>query len=90
MTTCLRHADELAVVVGDQRIVVLKLDEPETPPLLLTDSAATIWESVDGSRDADGIVAHVAEQFGVEDTEIREHVLGFLDELLALDLLVTA
>ncbi len=90
MSTHLRHADELAVVVGDQRIVVLELDQPEKPPVVFTDSAAAIWEAVDGTRDTDGVVAHVAHQFGVEASEIRDHVHGFLQELLALNLLVTA
>ena len=90
MTTTLRHADELAVVVGNHRVVVLDLDHLDDPPVILTDSAAAIWEAIDGRLDDEGVVARVARGFGLQASEIRDQVLAFLQQLLALHLIVTA
>jgi hypothetical protein len=83
-----RHKDEVAVVAGENRVVVLDLDRLDQAPVVLTDSAAVIWQLVDGRRGDDAVVREVAEWFEVSEDEVRHHVLGYLEELAARDLLV--
>jgi Coenzyme PQQ synthesis protein D (PqqD) len=82
-----RHADELAEVVTDGRVALLDLTRLNEPPVVLTHSAAAIWDAVDGRRDEDAVVTRVAEGFDVPAAEIREHVSAFLEDLASCHLL---
>lgn len=84
------HASELAEVVGEHRVVVVDLDHVDDPPVILTDSAAAIWQAVDGAHDDEGVVRVVADEYGVDPTEIRQQVVGFLRQLFTRHLIVPA
>lgn len=90
MSAIWRHKDEIAVVSSDNRAVVLDLDRLDLLPVVLTDTAAAIWEAVDGERGAEAVVSRVADEFEVNAEEVRAQVLAFLDDLAARDLIVRA
>jgi len=83
-----RHKEEIAVVSGDNRAVVLDLDRLDLLPVVLTDTAAAIWQAVDGERDDEAVIAQVAEEFEIDADEVREQILAFLEDLAARDLIV--
>ncbi|MCX6399616.1 MAG: PqqD family protein [Propionibacteriales bacterium] len=73
---------------SDQRVALLDLDHLDRPAVILEDSAAAIWEAVDGERSETDVVATVADQFGLDPRSITVDVHELLDDLLARELLV--
>lgn len=61
---------------------------PEGPPMVLTDSAALIWEQVQMGDRASDIAGRVADAAGVPVEDIIDDVESFLDELVAHGVLV--
>ena len=90
MTAIWRHKDEIAVVSSQGRAVVLDLDRLDLLPVVLTDTAAAIWEAVDGECGDEAVVSRVADEFGVDADEVRAQILAFLVDLAARDLIVRA
>ncbi|HEX3932686.1 MAG TPA: PqqD family protein [Nocardioides sp.] len=68
------------------RAVVLDLSHPERPPYVFEDSAARIWECLDGERTEAEVADHLAEEFEVEAGALAADVRGFLGELERLGL----
>jgi hypothetical protein len=80
--------EHVAWVAGEHRVAVLDLSAPGQLPVVLTDSSAEIWAALDGERDEDGIVMHVADLFEVNEDAIREQVRAFLGDLASRQLIV--
>jgi pyrroloquinoline quinone biosynthesis protein D len=80
------HSTDIALVSEPDRVAVLRLSRLNDPPVVLTGTAAAIWEAVDGSRDDEGVVACVAERYAVPVDEIRNAVLTFLRHLASCQL----
>jgi hypothetical protein len=81
------HSSDVAYVEEEDRVVLVDLTRPADPPQIFNGSAATIWLAVDGQRDEDAVVAHVAQAYGVEGVEVAVEVRTFLGELDARGLL---
>lgn len=66
------------------RIAVLDLAEVGAVPFVLEGSAAAIWTAVSerGDDGVEGVVAAVAERFGIEPGSVRADVTSFLAELV--------
>ena len=63
------------------------LGRPDEPPVVLTGTAAAIWDAVDGARDDEAVASSVADLYGVPVDEIRHEVLTFLQHLASCRLL---
>ena len=85
-----RHSDRVAHVESPGRVALASLSDLAVPPMLLTDTAAAIWMLLDGSRDLEAVVTALAEAFEVEESDIRDEVIAFVDDLAARDLIVLA
>jgi hypothetical protein len=81
------HAPDVAYVEEEDRVVLVDLRHPADPPQILNGSAATIWLAIDGQRDDEAVIDHVAEAYGVERVEVAEQVRSFLADLDARGLL---
>ena len=90
MTAIWRHKAEIAVVSSQGRAVVLDLDRLDLLPIVLTVTAAAIWQAVDGERGDEAVVSRVADEFEVDADEVRAQILAVLDDLAARDLIVRA
>lgn len=86
--TIWRYKAELAVVSSENRVAILDLDRLDQLPVVLTGSAALIWGLLDGRRDDATVARDVAEAFAVDEAEVRSHVLDYLQDLAARDLIV--
>ena len=84
------HSTDIALVSDMDRVAVLHLSRLDEPPVVLTGTAAAIWDAVDGSRDDEGVVARVAERYDVPVGEIRHSVLTFLRHLASCQLVSRA
>jgi hypothetical protein len=86
-----RRAAHLAVVERDEHVLVLDLSRLDDPrPRRFDGTALAIWRAIDGVRDRDGIVATVAEAYGVEEAGVGADIDAFLDELERLGLIDSA
>ena len=86
--TVWRHRDDVAWTPGNDRVVVLDLRRPNEPgPMALEGTAGTIWQSIDGVRTVEQVVAAVAESYGLEAHQVERDVAAFVDELVGRDLL---
>ena len=85
-----RHVDNVALVSDVDRVAVVALSQLEEPPVILTGTAAIIWEAVDGARDDEAIAARVAAVYEVPVDEIRDDVMTFLRHLATCQLLSRA
>lgn len=81
------HSPDVAYVEEEDRVVLIELTRPADPPQILNGSAAAIWLAVDGQRDEDAVIDHVAHAYGVEGVEVAADVRTFLAELDARGLL---
>lgn len=82
---------DVALVRNDETgdVTVLSLGDTECKPLVLSGTAAVIWDELDGVRSLRLIVQELAAEFGLDEPVIREHVLTFVTQLLAIELLQT-
>jgi hypothetical protein len=80
--------EDVAWVAGDERVAVLHLTDAGQLPVVLTGPSAEIWAAVDGVRDEEAIVTHVARLFEVNEEAIREQVRAFLGDLATRKLIV--
>jgi hypothetical protein len=78
----------LAVVDGDERVVVLDLDRPADPPVVLVDSARAIWDAVPEARTVSEVVASVAGRYAEDVAVVAPSVRTFLADLVVRGLLV--
>lgn len=81
----MRPKEELAVVLGEDRVVLQDLERLTDPPLVLEGTAAEIWRLLDG-RSVDDIVAALVVVHGEPAAVIAPGVLAFLEDLAARDL----
>lgn len=73
----------VAVLHDAERVTVLRMDSAEPIPVALGGSARVIWDSINGGRGIEEVVARVAERFSVEPEVIRPDVEQFLAELMS-------
>lgn len=76
-----RRAHPLAEVDRSDRIVVLRLDDPDGTPHVLRDTAASIWDEIDGERTPEDICAALAESYATPMSVLRADVLAYLEML---------
>lgn len=84
-----RISETTAFVVSNaDRVVVFNLDRPQTQPLALLGTGATIWNGLIGAdddlrpwRDEQELLAELANAYGVTPAEISADVLGFLRQM---------
>jgi Coenzyme PQQ synthesis protein D (PqqD) len=86
-TTPWRHAEEISLVEGVDRVAIVTLTRLEDRPLVLTGTAASIWAAVDGARDDDAVASEVAARYDVPVEQIRTDVLTFLQHLASCQLI---
>lgn len=80
----------LAVVRGDRRTVVLDLDRPAEPPVVLADSGRAIWDAVAERSSVADVVGAVADGYGEDAAVVGPPVRSFLAELVERGLLVVS
>lgn len=83
-----KHADGLAVVEGDQRVVTLDLTHPDRPPLGMPGAAADVWRAIDGRRTGAEVVAEIATLWGTTAHRIHDDIDRLLDRLAEAGLVV--
>ena len=89
MTRGWRIGPEVAWVDSEpDRVAVLDLDRLDQPAVVLTETSAAIWLSIDGASTDEQIVTQVAAAYGVNPDDIREQVLAFLGDLEQRHLIV--
>ena len=89
MTRGWRIGPEVAWVDSEpDRVAVLDLDRLDQPAVVLTETSAAIWLSIDGASTDEQIVTQVAAAYGVNPDDIREQVLAFLKDLEQRHLIV--
>jgi len=71
---------------GEDAVYVSTL--PDGPPMVLHTTAALIFLAAAGGGTLDEVVARVAEESGQPGQEIRDDVVGFVEELVQLGLVV--
>lgn len=82
MTTPWRHHQNVARVDSENRAVLLNLDRPDQPPVILDGVARLIFDAVDGTRDTDEVIAVLQEQFPHAhriDEDVRACLESFAD-----------
>jgi phage shock protein PspC (stress-responsive transcriptional regulator) len=79
VTEVFRRAPDVAWVDRGDRVIALRLADLSLEPLALEHSAADVWRTVaDDGTELTGVVAEVAELYGVEPTVVRADVSAFL------------
>jgi hypothetical protein len=78
----------LAVVEGEERVVILDLDRQADPPAVLVDSGRAIWAALSEARTVTDVVASVADRYGQDVGVVGPSVRSFLAEMLERGLLV--
>lgn len=81
-----RLSKDVAVVGEGDRIVVLDLTRLDRPPMALEGTAARIWQAIDGERDQEQVIAHLAGAYGTTSEQIAGDVRIFLGQLVDLSL----
>jgi len=80
--TALHKSANLAEVVSPDRTVVLRLERPADPPVILAGAAHAVWNLVDGA-----VTLRELEE-GFAEVASPEEVRAVADELVAAGLLV--
>jgi hypothetical protein len=77
-----RRSPDVAVVGGDNRVVVLGLADPATArPLVLEGPAASVWHALGAPGTTAEVVERVAADFGLPATEVEADVSAFIEDL---------
>jgi len=76
-----QRGEHVAYVCSEDRVVLVDLDQSPDTPQILSESAAAVWQAIDGARDTAGIVDVVAASYGLEPEVIAPDVIGFLHTL---------
>jgi hypothetical protein len=76
----LRRADRTAWQTFDSRVVVL--DIPSRTMLGLNETAAHVWQQLDGERDLDSIAQMLADNNGLLPARVCRDVIAFAEALL--------
>ncbi|ADU47695.1 PqqD family protein [Intrasporangium calvum] len=79
-------APDVGRVDADELTYVARL--PEGPALVLADSAAVIWAEASEGGSLEQVVERVADAFGLAPAAIEQDVAAFVEQLVALGLLV--
>jgi Coenzyme PQQ synthesis protein D (PqqD) len=82
------RSDDVAVVGSGHRVVVLDLNRLDRSPTAFVGTAARIWQAIDGERDEEHLVGHLADQFDTTPEQIAGDVRAFLAQLLTLGLII--
>ena len=67
---------------------MLDLEAPESGPLVLEDSAAVIWDCVDGESTISQVCAEVAAYYEVPVADVEGAVSDFVQDMAERNLLV--
>lgn len=89
MSAVVRHADDLAWVDDDERVVVVRLADPAADPLVLAGSAAVVWRAIgDGpGRRSEEVVAEVAAAYDLDPDVVADDVRSLLHDALGWGIL---
>lgn len=81
--------EALALVRDEQGgdLTVLSLTDTECKPLVLSGTAAVIWDELDGQRPLREVVRELAADYELDELVIGEQVLAFVAQLLDARLL---
>lgn len=81
--------ETLALVRDDQSgdVTLLSLTDTACKPLVLSGTAAVIWDELDGRRSLRTVVRELATDYELEERVIGEQVLAFVAQLLDAGLL---
>lgn len=81
--------EALALVRDDESgdVTVLSLTDTDCKPLVLSGTAAVIWDELDGQRSLRLIVRELADDYELDEQVIGEQVLTFVAQLLDARLL---
>jgi hypothetical protein len=80
--------EHVAEVAGPGRVVLLDLEAPQGGPLVLEDSAAVVWDCLDGEHTVAQVCAEVAAYYEVPVGEVEVAVRDFVADMAARSLLV--
>jgi hypothetical protein len=78
---------ELAVVASEDRVVVLDLDHPDRPPIVLEGTARAIWSAIADGRTTAEINDAVAHAYGVAPERTFADVDAFLADMLIAEII---
>ncbi|PPF43608.1 hypothetical protein C5B85_12985 [Pseudoclavibacter sp. AY1F1] len=81
--------ESLALVRDEESgdLTLLSLTDTDCKPLVLTGTAAVIWDELDGERSLRLVVSALASEYGLDELVIGEQVLTFVTQLLDARLL---
>lgn len=88
MTSTVVRSDLVAAVDSGDRVVVLRLHAPAEAPLVLEGSAALVWRVLVDPLTTSQLVDDIAQTTGVEPAIVGGDVCTFIDELVALGVLL--
>lgn len=83
-----RHSPNVAWVEDGDRVVVLRLDDLASRPLMFDAAAAEIWLSLGDGSTVDEVSKQLAERFEIALDVIRRDVATLVAEVMALGALV--
>lgn len=86
----IRHADEVAWVASPDRVVVLRLADLASEPVMLTGTAAVIWELLAEPTAVESLLDSLGDGYDVEVGEIEASVTRFVSSCLETGLLEEA
>ncbi len=72
---------DVAVVAGEDRVVVLALTPIDSVPLELTGAGLAIWRQIDGRRRTSDIVSEICRLFDAGRADVASDVETFLVQL---------
>ncbi len=68
-------------------VTLLSLTDTDCKPLVLSGTAAVIWDELDGERTLRLVVSELAREYELDELVIGEQVLAFVTQLLDAQLL---
>lgn len=68
----------------DEELVLMRIADGDF--FSLEGTARAVWQAIDGARDRDGIVRHLAQEFDAPAQAIAGDTHAFIDELVAAGL----
>lgn len=82
-------AQSLALVRDEETgdVTLLSLTDTDCKPLVLSGTAAVIWDELDGERTLRLVVSELAREYELDELVIGEQVLAFVTQLLDARLL---
>jgi hypothetical protein len=90
ITSLVARRGDVAWVDLGHRVVVMRLRDLSSPPVVLADSAAVLWRSLSGGCTVGELAALVATHFGMETMDVVSDVVTWASDSEAMGLLETS